>query len=166
MSQGRARIVWAALVAVSVGAVAVSLAVTEWRFLEPCHLCIFQRLLFMLLAVSTGIATLGGAHLVGRVAGALAALVAALGVGVATYQSWLQHEAVESLVSCTGGEPGPIERLVEWLGERWPTLFMPSGFCDDPGATFLGLSLANWSLIAFAACLLAAVWGIWRTLHV
>lgn len=158
----RPRAVWAALAAISVVAVAVSFVLTEWQLLEACHLCIFQRLLFMLLIALTATAALGGAHLIGRFAGALAALTAALGVGAAAFQSWLQRQASDQLFSCTGNDLGPIERLVEWLGGHWPALFMPSGFCDDPGAIFLGLSLANWALLGFGLCLGAAAWALWR----
>ncbi|WP_338113744.1 disulfide bond formation protein B [Thiococcus pfennigii] len=157
----RPRAIWMALAAASATAVAVSFFLTEWRLLEACHLCIFQRLLFMLLVVLSVVAALAATHLLGRLVGVMAAAVAALGIGIAAYQSRLQRQAVDSLFSCTGEELGPLERLVEWLGGHWPALFMPSGFCEDPGAVFFGLSLANWTLIVFALCLVAAAWALW-----
>jgi disulfide bond formation protein DsbB len=52
---------------------------------------------------------------------------------------------------------------VEWLGQQMPALFLATGFCEDKELTILGLSLANWALAAFAACLAAAGWALWRS---
>jgi disulfide bond formation protein DsbB len=65
-------------------------------------------------------------------------------------------------VSCVGAEMGPIERLVEWLGMQWPTLFMATGFCEDEALVILGLSLAQWALICFLATLLLSLWLLMR----
>lgn len=50
------RWIWRALGAASAGLAAASLLLTAWLDLHPCHLCIFQRLLFMLLAVLSTLA--------------------------------------------------------------------------------------------------------------
>jgi disulfide bond formation protein DsbB len=33
---------------------------------------------------------------------------------------------------------------------RWPSLFLATGFCTSRDWIFLGLSMANWSVIVFA----------------
>lgn len=76
-------------------------------------------------------------------------LIALAGVGFAGFQSWEQWYP-ELAGGCTGAEPGLIERLVEWLGIRWPRLFMATGFCESKELVILGLSLANWSFLAYA----------------
>lgn len=76
-------------------------------------------------------------------------LIALAGVGVAGFQSWEQWYP-ELVGGCTGAEPGLIEQLVEWLGVRWPRLFMATGFCESKELVILGLSLANWSFLAYA----------------
>jgi len=129
-----------------------SLILTSWLGLHPCHLCIFQRLLFMLIAVLGLMAALNRDH---RPAGGLVLLSAAVGAGAAGYQSWLQTLPAGTL-SCVSGEPGLIERLVEWLGQQAPALFLATGFCENEELVILGLSLANWALFAFLACLFAA----------
>ncbi|MFN3595234.1 MAG: disulfide bond formation protein B [Thiobacillaceae bacterium] len=85
--------------------------------------------------------------------------LSALGGGVAAYQSWLQMQSPGS-ISCVGGEPGLIERLVEWLGQRVPELFLATGFCEEKELVILGLSLANWALIAFACFFILALWAL------
>ncbi|NCC28745.1 MAG: disulfide bond formation protein B [Gammaproteobacteria bacterium] len=147
-------------------AVASSFVMTDWLALDPCHLCIFQRLLFMVLAVLAIGATLGtgrtGAGILGRLLGALTLPVSATGIAVATYQSWLQLQPPES-VSCVAGTPGLLERSVEWLGTQAPSLFMATGFCEDEGLSILGLSLANWAMLAFLLCFGAGVLALFRS---
>jgi disulfide bond formation protein DsbB len=94
-------------------------------------------------------------------------VVAVAGVATAGYQSWLQLQPPDA-VTCIGGEMGLIERLVEWLGMQWPSLFMATGFCDDKSLLLFGLSLANGALILFAGMLAAALWMLYtraRTLR-
>jgi disulfide bond formation protein DsbB len=148
-------LLWPLLALASALVALSSIALTAWLDLSPCHLCIFQRLLFMLMAV-LAVAAMPRNGL-SRLAGGLFAVIAAAGIATAGYQSWLQLQPPDT-VSCIGGEMGPIERLVEWLGMQSPALFMATGFCDDNGLVILGLSLANWALIVFTGLLIAAVW--------
>lgn len=83
-------LLWSALALGNTGLVARSLGLTAWLNLHPGHLCIFQRLLFMILAVLGGLAAWQVRHSAGRWAGLLSLPVAAGGLAVASYQSWLQ----------------------------------------------------------------------------
>jgi disulfide bond formation protein DsbB len=146
---------WLVLTAGSATLVAVSLALTAWLDLHPCHLCIFQRLLFMLVAALALVAALPAPSLVKWLAGGSVVGLGALGVGVAGYQSWLQVQPPDA-VSCVGSQPGFIERVVEWLGQQAPAMFLATGFCEEEELVILGLSLANWAALSFAAVVLAA----------
>ncbi len=155
------RLVWIALALGYALLAALSLILTAWLDLRPCHLCIFQRLLFMVLPLLAAAAALApAASLVRRLAGLLVGLGAAWGLGVASYQSWLQAQPLGTL-SCVGGQPGLIEGLVDWLGAQVPSLFLVTGYCEDLALVILGLSLANWALVAFAAGLVATAWALW-----
>lgn len=147
---------WSLIAAGSAAIVLASVLLTEWLALAPCHLCIFQRLLFMLMAPLALIAAFstGWAR---RISGALTALTAAGGAMTASFQTWLQAQP-EGTVSCLGADMGPIERLVEWLGMQQPMLFMATGFCEDIGLVILGLSLTKWSLLAFVLALGLSLW--------
>lgn len=151
------RRLWLALAVMAAGIAVASVALTAWLSVHPCHLCIFQRLLFMLIAVGA----LVSAWRPNVISGGLVALFSGAGLATATYQSWLQTQLPGS-VTCSPGEPGLIERLVEWLGNQWPELFLATGFCEDKALVILGLSLANLAMIAFAACLGLALWLLWR----
>lgn len=140
------------------GTVVLGLSLQHLFRLSPCPLCIFQRLLYMVAAVlATGgfvwprlrLLWLGG---VGA--------IAALGVGVAAYQSWMQ--AFPSLASeCSYSDPNLIERLVDWLGMQYPSLFMATGFCTSREWELFGLSMANWSFLLFSG-VLVYVYGLGR----
>lgn len=154
------RLLWFILADISAGIAILSLVLTLLLDLEPCHLCIFQRLVYLLLAVLAALTALLGRP--GRrwhwPPGLSFLVLAALGAGVAAYQSWLQWQPAAGL-SCSG-QLGPIERLVEWLGERFPLLFLATGACEDRQWVFFGLSLANWSLVGFLMLIALAVWGL------
>jgi disulfide bond formation protein DsbB len=57
-----------------------------------------------------------------------------------------------------------IEQLVYFLSDNIPSLFEVSGLCEDEELVILGLSLANWALVSFAAALLAAAWALFGKL--
>ena len=138
---------FAALALAMFGLVAFSLALQASLRLAPCPFCIFQRVLYL---------TIGCCGLLGLAWPALrpawAAAIAALalgGIAVAGYQSWMQafpHLATE----CGYAEPNLIERLVDWLGMQWPSLFLATGFCTSREWEMFGLSMANWSVSLFA----------------
>ena len=161
------RPIWILLAVVSAFIALTSLILTPWLGLEPCHLCIFQRLLFMLLGLFAGLAAWaaqpGVPGLIARPPALVFLLLAALGSGVAAWQSWLQWQPSTDSLSCVGAQPGLIERLVEWLGQAMPSLFLASGFCEDKQLDILGLSLANWAWIAFTLSLVTAIWLLWRS---
>ena len=138
---------FAALALGAFGAVAGGMELQTLVRLAPCPLCIFQRLVYMVIGL---VALLGAIAPAGRLLwSALIAGLAAGGMAVAGYQSWMQafpHLATE----CSYSDPNAIERLVDWLGMAWPSLFLATGFCTGRDWEFLGLSLANWSLLISA----------------
>ncbi|WP_153115326.1 disulfide bond formation protein B [Rhodocyclus tenuis] len=139
------------VIAISAAGAAVGgWALGELLRLNACHLCIFQRLLCLLLAI----VALAGVLLPSarRLLGSFAALTAAGGLATALYQSWQQY-APDPANECAFGEPTLIERLVDWFGMQWPSLFMVTGFCSSKEWVFLGLSMANWAAFLFAGLL-------------
>lgn len=130
------------------GLVAIGMELQTIFRLAPCPLCIFQRLLYLAIG---GLALLGFLWPRIRLAWAgLIGLLAVLGGSVAAYQTWMQAFP-ELATECGYAEPNAIERLVDWLGMVWPSMFMATGFCSSREWVFLQLSMANWSLLIFAA---------------
>jgi disulfide bond formation protein DsbB len=147
------------LAAVSLGMLAGALILGGLFRLRPCYWCNFQRLLCMILAF-WGIC---GVLLPKwrRVWAPLLALTALGGVLAAGWQSWMQY-APQDTIECGFGDPTLIERLVDWLGGLWPSMFMVTGMCKELDWAFLGLSLANWSGVSFFALFCAALWTLFR----
>ncbi|MDQ5770641.1 disulfide bond formation protein B [Thiothrix subterranea] len=147
---------WLALGLIAMSLAASSFVLTAWLDLHPCYLCIFQRLLFMLLAVFGLLAATGFGE---KVWGGLVILLAGVGTATAGYQTWLQLQPPGS-ASCAGSNPNLIEQLVYFLSDNIPSLFEVSGLCEDEELVILGLSLANWALVSFLAAVIAAVWAL------
>jgi disulfide bond formation protein DsbB len=125
--------------------------------LAACPLCILQRMLYLTLLLEAMLAWPLANRGAGRIASLLMACTAATGVYFAGYQTWLQRFAGN--VSCTADQPW-WEQMVYWAGAKVPLLFEATGLCSEAGWKFLGLSIAEWSLLIFSAmtaiCLLAA----------
>jgi disulfide bond formation protein DsbB len=155
MNRVPSRAWFAGLALGSVGLVAVGLQMQAVLRLSPCPLCIFQRVLYLAIGV---VALLGALLPAARLLwGGLIVLTGLGGAAVAGYQSWMQ--AFPQLATeCGYTDPNAIERLVDWLGMRWPSLFLATGFCTSREWEFLGLSMANWSALVFAGF---AAFGVW-----
>lgn len=154
------RRIWLGMALASAGLAVASVVLTILLHLHPCYMCIFQRLMFMLLVPLTLVAALAGSRGIRLSAGILSLLTAAAGGGVAGYQIWIQAQP-NAMFSCTGTEtPSFIEHLVSWLGDQVPTLFLADGNCGDKALVILGLSLAAWSFVTFSCFLLAGLWAV------
>ena len=136
------------------GLVAVGMELQTLLHLAPCPLCIFQRLLYIVIGI---VGLFGFVWPAGRMLSAvLAGGLGLLGFGVAAYQTWMQ--AYPDLApACSFTDPNAIERLVDWLGMEWPSMFLATGFCTSRDWEFLGLSMANWSVLVFAGIVVYTV---------
>ncbi len=118
--------------------------------LEPCPLCILQRIAVI---AAGGFFLLGALHNPGpvgvRIYGGLALLASLAGIGVAGRQVWLQHLPPEQVPSCGPGLDYMMEvfPLTEVLG----MILRGSGECAEIAAQWLGLSIPEWTLIGFVA---------------
>ncbi|RYF77059.1 MAG: disulfide bond formation protein B [Comamonadaceae bacterium] len=122
--------------------------------LEPCPMCIVQRYALVLVGVFTALA--GATRRRGLQLGGFGlALLMALGGGYTAYrQSWLQWYPPE-VSSCGRDLYGMIETFP--LQRALPMIFRGGGDCSQVDWTFLGLSIANWSWIAFTVFALMLV---------
>ena len=124
--------------------------------LEPCPLCIFQRWAYIAVAVFAFIGAAHGPGLLGiRIYSGLISLASLVGAGIAGRQVWLQHLPADQVPAC-----GPdLEYMLEVfsLSETLKSVFTGSGECAEVNWTFLGLSIAEWSLICFVVYTLVAL---------
>lgn len=144
----------------AVGLVGGGMYLQQTLNIAACPLCILQRMLYLLLGLEAIAACLLATKAWPRRAVALVMSATALtGAGIATYQTWLQRFAKG--VSCTADQPW-WEVFVNWAGSHWPLVFEASGLCSEAGWKFLGLSIAEWSLIAFTSMTIAMLMAMLR----
>ncbi|QID19004.1 disulfide bond formation protein B [Nitrogeniibacter mangrovi] len=159
----RPRLPFFTLALVVIGLLGFGLYLQHVEGLVPCPMCIMQRYAFVLVAL---IALLAGAHGSrgrGRKGWALLiALVAVAGLGVAARQSWIQRFPPDT-IDCGPGLEYMIDSFP--LGEALPMIFQGAGECTAIDWSFLGLSIANWSLLCFAAVIGFALCIIFRRAH-
>lgn len=141
--------------AVCTGLLAYGFWLQHVMHLEPCPMCILQRYAFVLVALIALAGAIHNPRTVGlRVYAALLAVSALAGGGVATWQSWLQHHPPK-VADCGPGLEYMVQELP--LSEMLPMIFRGSGDCSKVDWTFLGLSIAEWSLVCFVGILTTAV---------
>ncbi|MEX2517557.1 MAG: disulfide bond formation protein B [Gammaproteobacteria bacterium] len=122
--------------------------------LEPCPLCILQRLAFLALLIVAAIAAIHNPGRTGRWIYAGFATVAALtGAAIAGRQIWLQHLPPDQVPQCGPGLDYMLD--VFPLLDALKMILTGSGECAEIDWTFLGLSIAQWSLAWFILLLLA-----------
>jgi disulfide bond formation protein DsbB len=116
---------------------------------NPCPLCLLQRgAYYALLFVLAAAALHAPPGRKGRLAyGALGFLAAAGGAGVAARQVWLQHLPPDQVPACGPDLFFMMENLP--ASRTLQLLFRGSGQCAEVDWTFLGLSIAEWSLAWF-----------------
>ncbi|QSI31349.1 disulfide bond formation protein B [Variovorax sp. RKNM96] len=114
--------------------------------LEPCPMCIVQRYALVLVAIFTGLAAIFRNRALQVTGGVLALVSAVGGAYTAASQSWLQWYPPE-VVSCGRDLYGMIETFP--LKRALPLIFRGGGDCSKVDWTLFGLTLANWSFVAF-----------------
>ena len=114
--------------------------------LEPCPMCIVQRYALVLVALFTGLAGVFRSRGLQATGGVLALLSAIGGAYTAASQSWLQWNPPE-VVSCGRDLYGMIETFP--LKRALPMIFRGGGDCSKVDWSLFGLTLANWSFVAF-----------------
>jgi len=127
------------------------------RGLEPCPLCLVQRGFFYAVGVVLIIAAVHNPARTGVVVYAtLALLFAAGGTATASRQVWLQHLPPDKVPQCGPDLFFMLENFP--LGQALKKLVAGSGECAAVDWTFLGLSIAEWSLAWFVVLGCYALW--------
>ena len=124
--------------------------------LEPCPLCIVQRVLVIVLAAIMAVAAAHNPKGSGRcVYAALVAAVALLGTAVSGRHVYLQHLPPDQVPECGPGLDYILD--VFPIGEAFAMILRGSGECAEVQWTFLGLAIPGWTLIAFVGFALFGV---------
>ena len=143
--------------AVCAGLLGFALYLQYYDYQDPCPLCIVQRIAFIALAAIFLVAALHGPGRTGAIVyGGMLFLVAGVGAAIATRHVWLQNLPKDRIPECGPG--------LEYMLKKFPLtqvlekLLTGSGECAEVGWTFLGLSIAGWSLVWFVLFAIFAIY--------
>lgn len=124
---------------------------------DPCPLCLVQRGFYFGLMLVFGAAAIHRPRAIGNLVYSISGLaLAAGGAAVAGRQVWLQHLPADQVPACGPDLYFMLENLP--LARTLEKLFKGSGQCAEVTWTFLGLSIAEWSLAWFVLFGVVALW--------
>ena len=139
-----------------VGLFAFALYLQYYEYQNPCPLCILQRVAFIAMMAVFLVAAVHGPRFTGAcVYSGLLVVIAMAGGAVATRHVWLQHLPKDRVPECGPGLEYMLEKFP--LTQALEKIFRGSGECAEVGWTFLGLSIAEWSLVWFVLLAVLAV---------
>ena len=123
--------------------------------IDPCPLCIFQRMAFTGMALVFLVAIFHNPGRAGAAAYAVAQLlIGGTGAALATRQLWLQSLPKDQVPTCGMGLNYMLETLP--LTDVVRRVLEGSGECAEKGWVFLHLSIAGWALVFFVALVVAS----------
>ncbi|WP_299939735.1 disulfide bond formation protein B [uncultured Microbulbifer sp.] len=129
--------------------------------LEPCKLCITQRVMLLGVGLVSLIAFLHNPDTIGRrVYGLLVSIWALGGLYFAGRQLWLQSLPEDQVPACGPGISYMLEAfpVADVLG----ALLTGDGNCAEVLWTMMGLSIPGWSALGFTGLVLFGAWQAFR----
>lgn len=129
--------------------------------LEPCPLCILQRVLTFCVGLVLLLAVLHNPEKIGiRIYGFLASVFALIGATISGRHVWLQNLPEDQVPSCGPGLNFMLDNYP--LGDTINMVMRGSGECAEVLWTLLGLSIPAWTLIAFIGLALMSLAQVFR----
>ncbi len=140
----------------SLGLMGFALYLQHQVGLDPCPLCISQRIALIAVGITALLAFLHNPALTGqRIWATLTGFFALSGAGLAARHVWIQHLPPEKVPACGPG----LEYLLDVFPWQEVIIMMlqGDGNCAEVTWTWLGLSIPAWTLIAFSGLALACL---------
>jgi len=150
------RIIFSIIFAICASLLGFGLYLEHAVGLEPCPLCIFQRVAFIVLGLLAPIAAIHNPQkLFERIYTGLILITSLCGAGIAGRQIWLQHLPEDKIPECGPG--------LEYMLDAFPftdalrMILSGSGECAEVQWTFLSFSIAEWSIVCFSGLIIACI---------
>lgn len=142
-------------------AIAVAIYFQFMEHLEPCPLCILQRVFIAAVGLILLLATLHNPKSWGiKIYAFFAGIVALIGGAISARHVWLQNLPADQVPSCGPGLNFMLDNFP--LSDAINMVLRGSGECADVLWTFLGLSIPAWTLIAFIGLAIMALSQLFR----
>lgn len=145
------------LALIGVGALAMAYVAQYVFGLEPCILCLYQRIPYALVAV-LGFVGMMRPHFL-RPMLMLAALVFLVGAAIAFYHVGVEQHWWTSATGCTGGALNTQISTNDLLASMEQK---PAKACDAVDWTVLGVSMAGWNVVFSSLLAGACVYALTR----
>ena len=130
-------------------------------YLDPCPLCIMDRVLIMSMGVVFLLAVLHNPGRIGqRVYGVINLLLVTTAMVVAGRHVWLQYLPADKVPECGAGLDYMLETMP--LNNVLAKVFKGSGECAEVQWTFLGLSIPEQTILLFVAFLALILLQVFR----
>jgi len=158
------RVIYFAIFLFTVAMIGIAMYMEHVMYLEPCPLCIMQRVFFIATGLVALIAAIHNPRQTGRkVYGLTSAVLAIAGGGFAIRQIYLQHLPEDQIPQCLPS----ISYMVEMdfpMRDVLELMLKGDGNCAeivwiDP---ILGLGIPQWSLVGFAMLASVCVYQAFR----
>ncbi|MCB2428329.1 disulfide bond formation protein B [Methylophaga pinxianii] len=129
--------------------------------LEPCPLCILQRVVVLIIGVFFLIAAIHNPAKTGsRFYAGLIGVMALMGAAISARHVWLQSLPADQVPSCGPGMGFIMQNFP--LADALSLVLRGSGECAEVSWTFLSLSIPAWTLLAFLGMFCLAIAAAWR----
>lgn len=129
--------------------------------LEPCPLCITQRIMVILVGLVMLVAVVHRPSRLGtRVYAILGFATAMGGAAVSGRHVWLQHLPPEEVPACGPGLGYMLQNFP--FSDTVKAMFTGTGDCAKVDWTLLGLSMPAWVLICFAGIAVVSLAQFWN----
>jgi len=133
------------------GCLALLLVAAYFQFieeLEPCPLCISQRIIILAIGVIFLVAAVHNPRQLGRrIYSGVIVGVALIGASVSARHVWLQNLPADEVPECSPGLAYVFENFP--LAETLKLMLSGTGECADIAWVFLGLTIPGWTFVAF-----------------
>ena len=149
--------IWFLFIALaSGGMLGYAMYVQHFDFIDPCPLCVLQRVAFMWIGGFSLLAAIHGPGRTGRwIYGSAVILGGIWGLAVSGRHLWLQSLPADQVPDCGMGLNYMLETMP--FTEVLAQVFYGSGECADVHWTFLGLSMPGWTFFWYMVFTLGTI---------
>jgi disulfide bond formation protein DsbB len=131
------------------------------EYLDPCPLCMVQRLVFAIIGVLFLLTLVKPPQFVLRkVVAVIIAIVSLMGAAVSSRHIWIQNLPPDEVPACGPGLFYMLDTLP--FGAVLQEILHGSGECAEVSWRFLGLTMPMWTLVCFIGFVIYTT--IWSTL--
>lgn len=138
-----------------------ALGLEHWGNVEPCPLCILQRMVVLTL-ILTSLLSFWLAHrhkLLSFSCHSLTSLLLLSSLFISARYVWIQHLPIGEAPPACGASVEYLMQIMPWL-ELLKTILTGSGECQAVVFSVLGLSFATWTLLYFFAMTCVYFWAL------